>query len=106
MDYHEISKLTVGKLREMAGEYEDLEGVSGMSKEKLIEVLCGKLSIEIPHVEVSGVDKAGIKAQIRELKKVRDEALEAKDHAKLKQTRRKIHRLKHTLRKAAHVVGA
>ena len=43
---------------------------------------------------------AVVKAQIRELKVKRDEALAAKDPVELKRIRRKIHRLKRKLHKA------
>ena len=105
MDYHELHKQAVGELREMAGEHEDLKGVTGMSKEKLIEVLCGKMGIEMPHKVVLGIDKSTIKAKIRELKKTRDEAIAAKDRERLKRTRREIHRLRHNLRRAMKITG-
>ena len=101
--YHDLQKMTVGRLREMAQEYDDLEGVTGMSKEKLVDVLARKKGIEIPHKVVVGVDKASIKARMRELKKVRDAALDAKDHTQLHRTRRKLHRLRHQLRRASTV---
>jgi hypothetical protein len=47
-----------------------------------------------------GVDKAGIKSRIKEMKKTRDEALAAHDHARLKVVRRTIHRLKRQIHKA------
>ncbi len=46
------------------------------------------------------MDKAAIKARIRELKAQRDEALAAGDSVQLKRVRRKIHRLKRQLHKA------
>ncbi len=106
MDYHELSKLTVNKLREMAQEYDDLVGVTAMSKEKLIEVLCHKLGIEMPHKVVTGIDKTAIKARIRELKKIRDEAIAAKDREKLARARAEIHRLRHKRRRAAKVTAS
>ena len=50
--------------------------------------------------EVVGVDKAGIKAKIRQLKTQRAAALAAHDHAQLKVVRRTIHRLKRRIHKA------
>ena len=103
--YHDLQKMTVGRLREMAQAYDDLEGVTGMPKEKLVDVLAHKKGIEIPHKVVSGVDKAAIKAQIRELKKTRDAALSAKDSEQLRRTRRKLHRLRHHLRRSSRVTS-
>jgi len=52
---------------------------------------------------VVGLDKGKVKAEIRALKKERDQALEAKDGTKLKRTRQKIHRLRHKLRRSLKV---
>lgn len=104
MDFQELSKLTVVKMREMAQEYPDIVGATGMEKEQLIDILCEKMDIEKPHVEVKlDIDKGKIKREIKALKVERDKALEAKDHAELKRVRRKIHKLRHTLRKATYV---
>lgn len=100
MDYHELEKTTAGKLREMATEQTDLKGVTGMSKERLVDALADKLGIEKPHKVVVGIDKTSIKAKIRELKKQRAEALVSKDREKLHATRRELHKLRHKLHKA------
>jgi hypothetical protein len=47
-----------------------------------------------------GVDKASIKARIRELKVKREAALAAHNHSELKAVRRNIHRLKRQIHKA------
>jgi hypothetical protein len=99
MDYHELQKQTVVKLREMAHQYEDVKGASGMHKEELIDLLCQRLGIVKPHVAVVGIDKAGLKAQIRKFRKLRDEALKERDLAKLEKARTKIHRLRRQLRR-------
>jgi hypothetical protein len=103
LTYHTLEKLTVGRLRELAQGYDDLEGVIAMSKEQLVDVLARKKGIEIPHKVVVGIDKAAIKTQIRELKKTRDAALSAKDTEQVRRTRRKMHRLRHQLRRASTV---
>jgi hypothetical protein len=58
------------------------------------------LGIHHTHHDVIGVDKAAIKSRIKELKKKREEALSAHDHAQLKVVRRTIHRLKRQIHKA------
>ena len=58
------------------------------------------LGIKHEHHDVVGVDKASIKARIRELKKKREEALAAHDHDQLKVVRRTIHRLKRQINRA------
>jgi RAB protein geranylgeranyltransferase component A len=43
MNYQDLEKMTVVKLREEASKLEDVKGVSGMKKEELIHLLCEKL---------------------------------------------------------------
>lgn len=105
MDYQELQKNTVGKLREMAKEFSDLTGTSGMRKEQLVDALAERLGIARPHKVVAGVDKSAIKAKIRKLKKTRDAAVQAKDKAKMRVTRQELHQLRRQLRKAARVVA-
>ena len=102
--WEELHKMPVKRLREIAaelGDQDELHGYSTMHKEHLVPALCHVLGIEDhAHHEVVGVDKAAIKAQIRELKGKREEALAAGDSVQLKRVRRKIHRLKRRLHKA------
>lgn len=105
MDYQELQKTTVSRLRELAKEYPDVTGVSGMRKEQLVDTLADRMGIDKPHKVAVGVDKASIKAQIRDLKKVRDQAIQAKDKGKMVSTRRELHQLRRQLRKAAKVVA-
>jgi hypothetical protein len=105
MDYHELHKLTVAKLREMAQQYEDVKGTSGMHKDELVDLLCHKLGIEKPHAVVAGIDKCKIKSEIRKYRKLRDEALAAHDRQKLDAARHKIHRLRRQLRKHLRVTA-
>lgn len=65
----------------------------------MLPALCKALGIDIhEHHTVTGIDKAAVKSQMRELKKQRAAALEAQDHAQLKSLRRQIHRLNHQIR--------
>jgi hypothetical protein len=106
MDFHELSKNTVSRLREMAKEQlPDLKGVSGMKKEQLLDALADKLGIEKPHKVVQGVDKAAIKAEIRKIKAARAAAVAAKDQAKMKETRERLHALRRQLRRATRVAA-
>ncbi len=102
--YEELHKMKVGQLREIAeglGDVDELHGFLTMHKHELLPALCKVLGIEAhEHHEAVGIDKAGIKAQIRELKLKRAAALEAKDHAELKAMRHKIKRLKRKIRRA------
>jgi hypothetical protein len=101
--FEQLHKMRVADLRQIAKdlEFEELKGHTTMHKEPLVLALCHALGIEDHvHHKVVGVDKTKIKQQIREFKKERDAALEAKDSKKLKLARAKISRLKKKLRQA------
>ena len=101
--HHELKEKTVAQLRDIAKgvEHDSLSGYSTMHKDHLITALCKVLGIEIhEHHEVVGLNKAAIKAQIKELKGKRDQALVSHDHVELKAVRRKIHHLKRQIHKA------
>jgi hypothetical protein len=101
--FEELKKKTVAQLREIAAqiEHEALQGYTQLNKEHLLVALCKALNIDMhEHHEVKGLNKGEIKAQIRELKKRRDEALTAHDHGQLKDVRRKIHHLKRMIHRA------
>jgi DUF438 domain-containing protein len=99
MNYQDLEKMTVVKLREEASKLEDVKGVSGMKKEELIHLLCEKLSIPRPESKVEGVDKSRLKTKMRELKKRREEAVRNHDHQTLAEIRRRIRVYKRSLRK-------
>ena len=108
MEWHDLEKMTVVKLREEATE-KGIEGVHGKNKAELVEALAASLGIEKPHEELAdkAVDTKGeLKRQIRELKARRAGFIAAHDHKGLKQVRRKVHGLKRQIRKihaaAAH----
>lgn len=101
--HHELKGKTVAQLREIAKgiEHESLSGYSVMHKDHLVPALCKALGIEMhEHHEVVGLNKAAIKAQIKELKGKRDHALQTHDHAELKAARRRLHYLKRMIHKA------
>jgi hypothetical protein len=101
-DFHELKHTKVADLRTLASQLDPpIEGYTQLNKDQLLEKICSQLNIPMHgHHEVKGVDKGPVKKQIRELKKTRDEALAAGDRKKLKDARRRIHRLKRTLRAA------
>ena len=98
----QLKHKTVAELRDIAKgiEHEAVQGYTQLNKEHLIVAISKALGIQHEHHDVVGVDKASIKARIRELKKKREEALTAHDHAQLKVVRRTIHRLKRQIHKA------
>ena len=105
--YEDLSKMTVAELREIAKdlEHEAVQGSTQMNKEHLLPALCTALGIDAhAHHVVVGIDKAGIKSKIRQLKSQRDEAVKSGDHARLRRVRRRVHRLKRRIRRH-EVVG-
>jgi hypothetical protein len=100
---HELKEKTVQDLREIAKGVENQEAVLGysqMNKEHLLPVLAKALGIH-EHHDVVGIDKPAVKAKMRELRKQRDAALEARDSNKLRAVRRQLHGLNRQIR--AHV---
>ena len=101
--YLSLKKMTVAQLREIAAgiQHEAVSGYSTMHKEKLVPALCHALGIaDHVHHEVVGVNKLAVKAEIRKLRSVREEALKTGDRKHFKETLRKIHDLKLKLRRA------
>jgi uncharacterized membrane protein YjjP (DUF1212 family) len=109
MDWKDLEKMTVLKLREEALKYPQIEGVHGKHKEQLMDEIAKVLGIEKPHSHFTDTvvhTKADLKHKIQELKIEREKLLVAHDHKKLHEVRREMHELKHTIRrleaKAAH----
>jgi len=104
MEYtvEQLKHKTVAELREISKgiEHDAVKGHTQMNKEHLIRAISEALGIKHEHHDVVGVDKASIKARIRELKTKREEAIAAHDHVQLKTVRRTIHRLKRQIHKA------
>ena len=102
--YEELKHKTIGQLREIAKSVENHDAVQGytqLNKEHLLVAICKALGIEMhAHHEVTGINKAQIKARIKELKKRRDEALAAHDRTQLQNVRRKMHSLRRRIHKA------
>jgi hypothetical protein len=101
--FPELKQKPLAELREIAAgiEHEAVKGYTQLNKDHLLEALCKALSIDMHvHHEVKGVDKAAVKAKIREWQQKRDEALAAKDRKKLKVALNHIHHFKHQLRRA------
>ena len=101
--HNELKHKTLAELRDIAKdiEHEAVQGYTQLNKEHLVVALCQALNIDMhEHHDVVGIDKAAIKARIKELKKKRDAALTAHDRAQLKNARRSIHRLKRQIHKA------
>ena len=109
MDWKDLEKMTVLKLREEALKFPQIQGVHGKNKERLMDEIATALGIEKPHTHFTENvvhTKSDLKAKIHELKTDRDKLLQVHDHKKLHEVRREMHELKHTIRrleaKAAH----
>jgi DNA-binding IclR family transcriptional regulator len=103
--YQELKEKTVAELRELAKEiqHEAVQGYSQMNKERLLPAVCRALNIDMTeHHVATGIDKAGIKMKIRQLKKERDRALDLHDSHSLKAVRRQLHALTHQIRTHLH----
>ena len=102
MEWKDLEKMTVVKLREEALKFPEIEGVHGKNKGQLMDELANALGIEKPQVRFSEKvvhTKSDLKHRIHELKVERDKSLAAHDHRKLHEVRREMHSLKHTIRK-------
>jgi hypothetical protein len=102
--FEELKHKTVGELRAIAAgmPQDSLKGHTQMNKEHLLKAICQAAGIDMhAHHDIVGVNKAEVKAQLRALKKQRDQAIEEHDHAALHVIRRRAHHLKRELHKAA-----
>lgn len=100
--YEQLKHKTLTELRDIAKDidHEAVQGYTQLNKDHLIIALAKGLGIQHEHHSAVGIDKASIKARIRELKTQRAAAIEAHDNAQLKVVRRTIHRLKRQIHKA------
>jgi len=103
VDWHDLHKKKVTELREIASGYDDVGAVSGMDKETLVELVAKHMGIPKPHRVVVGIDKAGIKSEIREWKVKRAAALESGDSQAATIARKQIRKRKRKLRHAARL---
>lgn len=101
MSREELAKLTVTKLRELAGEYPEITGASGMKKEELLVAIL-KARGEPVKKEKKGKQKIStVKKEIRALKAEKEKSLAEKDAKKVTSLRKKIKNLKRTTRQLA-----
>ncbi len=101
--FEELKKKTVAEMREIAAgiEHEALKGYTQLNKEHLLAAICKALNIDMfVHHQVIGINKSGIKTEIRQLKKQRAEAIKSKNQDQLLQVRGRIRNLKKLLRRA------
>ena len=109
MEWKDLEKMTLPKLREEALKYPQIESVHGKGKAQLMSELANILGIQKPHVHFSEKivhTKTDLKNRIHELKAERDQLIAEHDHSRLHAVRREMHTLKKIIRKikakAAH----
>ncbi len=101
MDYNEIKKMTAVKLREViAARDPGAQGLVGLKKDQLVDLLASKLGIAKHAHGTVDIDKSAVKQKIRALKKQREDLLKSGDKHKLAEVRHAIHKQKHILRRA------
>ena len=99
MDIKELKKMTVPKLRDLAKQATDLQGVMGMKKEELIEAIAKAQGIAYETLAKDVTTISSVKQEIRALQKHRDELLaSSKERVKIARMRRKIKKLKRLTR--------
>ena len=98
----ELKRKNITELRDIAKglDHEAVQGYTQLNKEHLILALAKALGVQHTHHDVIGIDKATIKARIKELKIKREAAISSHNHSELKAVRRNIHRLKREIHKA------
>ena len=102
MEWKDLERMTILKLREEALKFPQIEAVHGKNKEQLMDELARILNIEKPHTHFAEQvvhTKAELKHKIQELKIEREKLLQVHDHQKLHDVRRQVHELKHNIRK-------
>ncbi|HXV82570.1 MAG TPA: Rho termination factor N-terminal domain-containing protein [Candidatus Binatia bacterium] len=103
MDLKELQRMTTPKLRDLAKEMTDLQGVGGLHKEELIRAIANAQGIAYDE-SVKDVNAIhAIKQDIRALQKEKAELLASNgDRKKLKRIKRKVKLLKRLTRHLAH----
>ena len=103
MDLKELRRMTLPKLKDLAKQETDLEGVGGMHKEDLIKAVAKAKGISYDASTKDTNAIHSVKHDIRELKKQKAELLtSSRDRKKLKRVHKKIKLLKRLTRHLAH----
>ncbi|HEV8342622.1 MAG TPA: Rho termination factor N-terminal domain-containing protein [Candidatus Binatia bacterium] len=103
MDLKELRRMTVPKLRDLAKQETELQGVGGMHKEELIQAIAKAKGIAYDASTKDTNAIHSVKHDIRQLKKQKIELLtSSRDPKKLKRVRRRIKLLKRLTRHLAH----
>jgi hypothetical protein len=101
MSREELEKLTVIKLRELAVEYPEIVGATGMKKEDLVVAILKARGEPVKKEKKKPTKIFDVKKEIRSIKKEKEKAITEKDGKKLSKLRKKIKRLKRQTRQMA-----
>jgi predicted ATPase len=96
-----LDKMTATELRAVAKEIEGITGAHGMNKAELLDAIRQAKGIETPGKQKDASYIRDLKVSIKELKKQRQDALDADDTVKATRLRLRISRLKKRTRRAA-----
>ena len=99
MEYKELEKMTVVKLREEAAKFEDVKGTHGMPKDQLLDILCEKYKIDRSHHVPKGIGRKAMKTKLKEMRGKLGDVRASGDKKKLRVHRRRVTRLNRRLRK-------
>ena len=103
MDVHELQRMTTPKLRDLAKELTDLQGVGGMDKDDLVKAIAKAKGIAYDESVKDLNAIHAVKQDIRALRKEKAELLASNgDRKKLKKIARKVKLLKRLTRHLAH----
>lgn len=103
MELKELQRMTTPKLRDLAKETTDLQGVGGMQKEELIRAIAKAQGIAYDESAKDVNAIHAIKQDIRALQKQKAELLSSTgDRKKVKRIKRKVKLLKRLTRHLAH----
>ena len=103
MDLRELQRMTTPKLRDLAKELTDLQGVLGMHKEDLVKAIAKAKGIAYDESAKDLNAIHAVKQDIRALQKQKVELLTSSaDRKKIKKLRRKVKFMKRVTRHLAH----
>ena len=106
--YEALKKMTLAELRDIAKDqsHEAVQGFSQMNKDHLLPALCTALGIDAHvHHAAHGEAKAAARARLKELRRLREQAIATHDHTALHAIRREYHHVNHSLRADARRSG-
>ncbi len=94
----ELEKMTATKLREVAREYTEITGASGMKKEELVEAVLKARGEPVKEIVKDAEKMTALKKRIRTIKADKKKSLDEKDGQKAAELRKQLKKLKRQTR--------